>query len=607
MGLKVAVANGNWSSTATWNGGTLPAAGDVVASNGFTVTIDQNVNVDSITNTAQIITTAVPLMTSDTTPSGIAISSPNNLNSAYLALDQNDNTGWRGQDYASATTQFVGYQFTSPKIIDKYFINFSGSGGFMSGWTFEGWNGSSWVVLHTNTGLANGATPYTSPSLGNTTAYSKYIIRALTLNSYYMTLFTLSMYEYGYTTPAVAGGTFNLNSGVNVTCTNTGYGLFGNGIANLISYLGTGTSTINGNVQITSLNNGVAGILHSTTGTLNVNGNINGYSSSTGSSNPAIRVTSTGVLNFTGNILTGVTGGIVGCLHIQGAATVNMIGNIFCTGSNPTFSVWIAAANTIFNLTGNIYTAVGANGGWTYITLNVPVICTINITGNIYGEGAASTGLSHLPLSCNTSATITLTGHIYSSNSGNAIGAPVYLSGASYFNQIGIVLGNRTVPGFYSTSAAAINILTGPFISADTGIQPFYVARIHYRRTMGSYFEYRDSSTGGALPPIASAPATRLVSPDTVVAAPIPANVRQGRVYALGSQVGTMIVPSPANVVKNVPVDNTVGTGVLDPSALWNVPLSAINTTGSIGQRVKNASTVESTGAQIQTTLNNNP
>jgi hypothetical protein len=124
---------------------------------------------------------------------------------------------------------------------------------------------------------------------------------------------------------------------------------------------------------------------------------------------------------------------------------------------------------------------------------------------------------------------------------------------------------------------------------------------------MGSYFEFRDNSTNGALPPAGSAPATRLVSPDTVVAAPIPANVRQGRVYALGSQTGTMIVPSPANVVKNVPVDNTVGTGVLDPSALWNVPLSAINTTGSIGQRVKNASTVESTGAQIQTTLNNNP
>jgi hypothetical protein len=181
-----------------------------------------------------------------------------------------------------------------------------------------------------------------------------------------------------------------------------------------------------------------------------------------------------------------------------------------------------------------------------------------------------------------------------------------YSTVSSYLNHIGSVIASLSGYALYSIGSGAINLMTGPFISSTSGMQPFYVARMHYRRTFGSYFEFRDNSTNGALPPAASAPATRLVSPDTVVAAPIPANVRQGKSYALNSQVGTMIVPNPANVVKNVPVDNTVGTGVLDPSALWNVPLSAINTSNSIGQRVKNASTVESTGAQIQTTLNNN-
>lgn len=46
-----AVSAGNWSSTATWNGGTLPQAGDDVFADGFTVTIDQNVNVLSIRTT----------------------------------------------------------------------------------------------------------------------------------------------------------------------------------------------------------------------------------------------------------------------------------------------------------------------------------------------------------------------------------------------------------------------------------------------------------------------------------------------------------------------------------------------------------------------------
>jgi hypothetical protein len=48
MANRYAVATGNWSNTATWDGGTLPAAGDDVRANGFTVTIDQDITVLSI-------------------------------------------------------------------------------------------------------------------------------------------------------------------------------------------------------------------------------------------------------------------------------------------------------------------------------------------------------------------------------------------------------------------------------------------------------------------------------------------------------------------------------------------------------------------------------
>jgi hypothetical protein len=52
MANRYAVATGNWSNTATWNGGTLPQAGDVVRPNAFTVTIDQDINVESLRNDA---------------------------------------------------------------------------------------------------------------------------------------------------------------------------------------------------------------------------------------------------------------------------------------------------------------------------------------------------------------------------------------------------------------------------------------------------------------------------------------------------------------------------------------------------------------------------
>lgn len=48
MTIRYAVASGNWSSTATWNGGTLPAPGDDVYANGFTVSINQSIDVKSL-------------------------------------------------------------------------------------------------------------------------------------------------------------------------------------------------------------------------------------------------------------------------------------------------------------------------------------------------------------------------------------------------------------------------------------------------------------------------------------------------------------------------------------------------------------------------------
>jgi hypothetical protein len=52
MANRYAVATGNWSNTATWDGGTLPQAGDDVRPNGFTVTIDQDVTVTALKGNA---------------------------------------------------------------------------------------------------------------------------------------------------------------------------------------------------------------------------------------------------------------------------------------------------------------------------------------------------------------------------------------------------------------------------------------------------------------------------------------------------------------------------------------------------------------------------
>lgn len=50
MAIRYAVASGNWSNPAIWDGGTLPGAGDDVYCNSRIVTIDQNITVNSLRN-----------------------------------------------------------------------------------------------------------------------------------------------------------------------------------------------------------------------------------------------------------------------------------------------------------------------------------------------------------------------------------------------------------------------------------------------------------------------------------------------------------------------------------------------------------------------------
>lgn len=50
MATRRAVANGNWSATATWNGGVVPGNGDTVYANGFNVTLNVDVLIGGANN-----------------------------------------------------------------------------------------------------------------------------------------------------------------------------------------------------------------------------------------------------------------------------------------------------------------------------------------------------------------------------------------------------------------------------------------------------------------------------------------------------------------------------------------------------------------------------
>ena len=90
-----------------------------------------------------------------------------------------------------------------------------------------------------------------------------------------------------------------------------------------------------------------------------------------------------------------------------------------------------------------------------------------------------------------------------------------------------------------------------------------------------------------------------MVAPASIVDAPTVDNVRYGTVYANGTLTGTCRIPATSSVAYGVGVDNTVGAAVLTPQSVWDYAISNLNTPGSIGERLKKVSTVDTLGAQL--------
>jgi hypothetical protein len=605
MALKVALATGNWSNPAIWNDGTLPLPNDIVAANNFNIIIDQNVTVQTITNLAQTAVSENPAMTSNTTPSGIVTSSDSFYGQPWPAFDSPSTTGGVGSGWTSGSQvtalnpAWVAYEFTAPRTIQVYTLSVDNTSATFNPktWTFEAWNGSSWVVLHTVTNLT-----YTSTtmqfSFTNTTAYIKYRLNVTAvLGTNNMSIRELRMFPtLGSLQSAVAGGIFILNSGVTVTTTGT-IGLSA-GSSSLIDFQSNGTSTINcgtGNIaKPTTSNTALYTIRVSGGGTLNVTGTISAVSST--SRTIIVNTTAGATLNFTGNAQSMMNSGIA----CEVNCTLNYVGNINgFTNNGPGGIVSFTGGGTL-NFTGNAYGAVGFNnnGGAIYITAG-----QLNITGNAYGSTSNLGNNGGLGIFVAGNININFTGNIYGGTGTQGSGN----HGLSTTNNIvmthigGIYAGIWA--GLNSTSSTAIILTTGPFVSDSYGGFPFLAVRMHLIPTSNSYLEFRNSTTNGAFSPSPAAPAVRFLSPAATVDAPIPSNVRLGLSYALGTLTGTLAMPHPNNVSYGVPVDNTFGTAVLSPQDVWNYARTNLTTPGSIGERLKNVSTVDSTGDQLTALL----
>jgi hypothetical protein len=355
----------------------------------------------------------------------------------------------------------------------------------------------------------------------------------------------------------VAGGQFRYANGSNLTCT-ASTGIFV-GVASVpvleMTLSSPNTATFNGSVLTLANTTNYIAIRHSSTGTLNLNGNYN--IDGTGNRN-LISLTSTGTVNIVGDVSSTSSGstGNINTILIAAAGTINITGNVTASSN-------IAILSSV----------ISANSG------------TLNITGN-------TTAFSSTAVYLSGAVNYTQIGNVNGSNVQPAI---FNQTAAATISVTGIITAGSGSPAIYSSFALAIGYASGTLVKVSGNVvnASNVMAIVAPRVTI-------DTNTSSWLFQISTGGNRTLYAAGVALGNPATTNVRFGTTYGASSELtGTLRVPSAANVLSGVLVDNTTGTLLMTPADFWNYLIASGFTANSIGDRLQNAATVATTGGQI--------
>lgn len=536
--MAFAITGGTFNTPSIWDTGVVPTGSENAYANGFTIQVSGTVSCNSVRNDASnyyLVNTAIPLMTSNTTPSGTVIVSGQGVGTeGWRAFDRSNSTLWQSN---TVNVGWLGYIFPTGKIIKRYSIFTAGSGVHPRTWTFEGSNdGSSWTVLDTQTlvTLSNG-TFYTYP-ITNTTSYTYYRINiTATINP--VANPALVEFEMTESTSSVigkvVGGTFNLLNGTNLTVTaNTGVVVNSATAPVTFALNSPNSATINGNIISPAISTNQTAISHTGTGTLNMNGNHS--NNSTGGR--VIQVTSGGILNIVGTP-NNASSALSPTYDLSAGATVNMTGNITTSG---TYIFYYRGACNL-TITGNV-SAVGA----------IPILTN---SGNLTIIGNVSASVAFACITNTGGATVMdITGTVTAGTGANAI--------------VGL--------GLVKLSGIAIN---------TNRYNAIYAPQVTIELTTTSW-NYQTFA----------GPDLTLYASGANVGNPAPSDVRFGVSYGLGSFTGTAYIPTPSTVLLGTQVDATTGTLLMTPAQFVS---ELNTSTTPVAVRLQNCATVSSTGDQV--------
>lgn len=167
----------------------------------------------------------VPAMTSNTSPSGIAsASSTYSVKEAYRAFNKTTNDSL--QTWTSNTgVAWLAYEFPQPTIVRGYSLKVVLTGEAPKTWTFEGWDGSKWVILDSRSNITFTANAKQSFLISNAIAYIKYRINiSAGVSASYISIDELEMFETAGIIRSLTGGVAHADMNGDKSTTNQGFG-----------------------------------------------------------------------------------------------------------------------------------------------------------------------------------------------------------------------------------------------------------------------------------------------------------------------------------------------------------------------------------------------
>jgi hypothetical protein len=319
-------------------------------------------------------------------------------------------------------------------------------------------------------------------------------------------------------------------------------------------------------------------------------------------------------VTLTANAFAGATATLLAFSGGSGNSA-NLVGNITCsTGGGGAQGANNSSSGTL-NITGNIIGAAPPTG--TNAGANNASTGTINITGNVTGGSSGSgSGANNA-----STGTINITGNVTGGGSSSNVGAINASTGT--LSIVGSALASNNAVGANNTSTGILNVkravgndwgigatgmvsvagVVSANVGSQTRVEEFEFGLLGQAPTSGAV-SCPDQTTNVCLVHrLSSTKKTLIDAASAAEALPSAANVRSGTTFNFGNTTGTLAVPAAGSVALGVAVDNTFGAAVLTPAAVWDALTSGMTTSGSIGARLKNAATLDSTGQQLADAL----